>query len=73
MLMVTKFGTVLTCYDWLPSNMIIWSNRLSKTRDKQKSCFYYQSAYGHQTWQGGNLQWWVPTHKATWPFDYVVL
>ena len=27
----------------------------SRSRDKQKTYFHYQSAHGHQTWQGGNL------------------
>ena len=34
---------------------------------------YYQSIYGNQTWQDGNLTWRDPTHNIKWPFDYVVL
>ena len=33
----------------------------------------YHSAYGHLTWQDGDLPWQTPTHKATWPFDHLVL
>ena len=33
--------------------------------------FLYQSAYGHQTWKDGNLDWWAPAHKVKWPFDHV--
>ena len=39
----------------------------SRSRDKLKTLYlHYQSAYGHQTWQDGNLPWWVPAHKVTW-------
>ena len=44
----------------------------SRSHDKLKTLYlYYQSAYGYQTWQDGNLPWWVPAHKFKWPFDYV--
>ena len=33
----------------------------------------YHSAYGHQTWQEGNLRKWAPAHKVTWLFDHGVL
>ena len=33
--------------------------------DKQKPLYlYYKSAYGHQTWQDGNLPWRAPNHKS---------
>ena len=42
--------------------------------DKLKALYLpYQSVYGHQTWQGGNLPWWAPAHKGKWPFDLVIL
>ena len=34
---------------------------------------HYQSAFGHQTWQYGNLPWWAPLHKTVWSFYHVVL
>ena len=44
----------------------------SRSRDKQKY-LHYQSAYGHQTWEDGNLPWWAPAYKIRWPFDHLVL
>ena len=46
---------------------------MSRSRDKLKTYLHYQSAYGHQTWQKGNLTCWVDAHKATRPSDHVVL
>ena len=34
--------------------------------------FQFREAYGHQTYQGGDLGWRDPTHKVTWHFDVVV-
>ena len=34
---------------------------------------HYHIAYGHQTWQDGNLPWWARAYKVAWPFDHVVL
>ena len=31
------------------------------------------SVHGHQTWQGGDLQWGAPALKIVWLFDHVVL
>ena len=33
---------------------------------------YYQKAYGHQTWQEGNLLWEASNHKVTQPFEHMV-
>ena len=33
---------------------------------------HYHNAYGHQTWQGGDLPQRAPTHKVTRPCDHVV-
>ena len=33
---------------------------------------HYRSAYGHQTWQGGDLQWESPINKVAWIMDNVV-
>ena len=47
------------------------TSRLCK---KLKSLYlHYQSAYGHHTWQDGNLPWWALAYKVTWPFNHVVL
>ena len=45
-----------------------------KSHDKLKTLFLnYQSVYGNQTWQDGNLPWWTLCHKVMRPFDYMVL
>ena len=46
--------------------LITWSCKLTwQTKPKRNPLhLYYQSAYGHQIWQDGNLPWWVPTHKV---------
>ena len=37
-----------------------------RSLDKLKPLYFLcRSAYGHQTWQDGNLSWWAPTHKVT--------
>ena len=46
---------------------------MSKSRDKLKIYLNYQSVYGHQTRQDGELLWWAPVHKVTWLFDHLVL
>ena len=46
----------------------------SRSRDKLKTLYLnYESAYGHQTWEDGNLAWWTPVHRVKWPFDHVIL
>ena len=45
----------------------------ARSRDKLKALYlHYQSVYGHQTRQDGNLSWWAPVHKITWPLNHVV-
>ena len=34
--------------------------------------FYYNKAYGHQTWQGGDLLLEASTHKVTQSFEHMV-
>ena len=34
---------------------------------------HYHIAYGQQTWQSNDLQGGAPSHKATWPFNHVIL
>ena len=41
--------------------------------DKFKTYLHQYNGYGHQTCQGDNLPPGVPTHKATEPFNHVVL
>ena len=49
----------------------LWSYSCAKSYDELKpSSFHQHNFFGHQTWQDGNLCWWTPVHKATWPFDY---
>ena len=45
--------------------MTLWSRVLAKSRHKLKSLYLdYHSAYGHQTWQDGDLPSAAPTHKT---------
>lgn len=39
---------------------------------KNISYLHHHNNCGHQTWQGGDLPWGAPTHKAKLPFDHVV-
>ena len=46
----------------------------TSSRDNRKPLYlYYQSFYGHQTLQYGNLPWWVPTNKVILALDHVIL
>ena len=54
--------------------MTLWSRGLVRWRDKLKSLYlHYHSAYGHHISQDGDLYWWTPAHKVTWPPGHVVL
>ena len=64
--MIPKFGKQVHLQD--VSDVI-----KSRSLDKLKTFLHYQSVYGHLTWQDGNLPWWAPAQKITWPFDHVVL
>ena len=56
------------------SHITLLSRDLERSSYKQKPLYlYYQSAYGRQSWQDGNLTWQAPTYKVTWPFDHMVL
>ena len=33
---------------------------------------YYPHPYGHQTWQGGDIQWGAPTYKVKWFLSHVL-
>ena len=50
--MITKFGKQLHLQDVAQMDFI-----KSKSLVKLKTYLDYQSAYGHQTWQDGNLPW----------------
>ena len=59
--MATKFGKIVT---YLDSNL----------RERLKPLYlHFQRAYGHQTWQNGNMPWWTPAHKVKLLFDHTVL
>ena len=51
--------------------LITWFSKV--TWQKKLIYLYYQSAYGHQTWQDGNLTWRAPTHKVKQRLDHMVL
>ena len=50
------------------------SRALIIPRDKLKSLYlYYHNAYGHQTWQDGDLPWLSFNHKVIWPYNHMAL
>ena len=74
--MATKLGRMLTYFngllptksDVLSSCGRVWS------RDKLESLYLcYQSVYGHETWQDGNLPWGASFHNVTPSFVCVFL
>ena len=76
MTMATKLGRMVVYLNGIPSikshtTLIVWSCEImwqTKTTIPPLPL-----AYGHQTWQGGNLSWKVLTHKVIWHFNDVVL
>ena len=53
--------------------MTLLPRDLARSRDKLKpSYIQYQSAYGHHTWQDGDLPWQDPSYKVTQPSGQVV-
>ena len=75
--MIAEFGKQVHLQDLIQIRVIkqvLVDAITSKSRDKLKKLYLvYQGAYGHQTWQDGNLPWWTPAHKVTWLFDHVIL
>ena len=54
--------------------MIIWFRGLAKSRDKLKAIhLHYHSAYGHLTWQSGDLPYEAIIYKVTQLMSHVVL
>ena len=53
--------------------MTFWSRCLAKSCFKLKTYLHYQKAYGHQTWECGDLPWETLIDKVTWTFHRVVL
>ena len=76
--MTTKFGRG-SDLPW--GLLILWSCGLSKSPFKLKPLYLYYHCISttllpflcHQTWHDGSLPWQAPTHKATWPFDHVMI
>ena len=75
--MLTKLGRVVAYFDGLLSkkshDSFIWWSWEVMWQTKTVMSLHYHSAYGHQIRQYGNLPWWTPANKVTWPFDYMVL
>ena len=73
--MATRLGRAITYIGGLlPIKLfdpaITWS---CETRNNLKSLYlHYHSAFGHQTWQTGDLSWVASSHAIP-PSDYVVL
>ena len=57
----------------IQSNGGLKQEHLKSSTSATKIYLHYHNDYGHQTWQGGDLSWGVPTHKITRLFDHVVL
>ena len=56
------------------SYMALLAHGLVRSWDKLRPLYlHYHIGYGHQTWQGGDLLWGVPTHSVTWPYWHMVL
>ena len=56
---------------YLQGHMTLWSCGLARSCDKLKPlCLHYHIAFGHQTWQDGDLFWAAFTHQ---PFGQRVL
>ena len=54
--MITKFGKQVHLQDLTQMRPGASDTIKSRSRDKLKTlCLRYESAYGHQTWHGGNL------------------
>ena len=52
----------------------IWSHDFARSRDKLTPLYLHcHSAFGHQTWQNGDLSRGAPNHKVTQRCDHVVL
>ena len=71
-LVTTKLDRLLTYLEGFLSMeshdpLITWSC------DKLKVYLYYHNNYGNQTWQGGDIPWGAPFHKATSSFHHAVL
>ena len=74
--MSTKFSSISTGLDSNQTNQASAGDVItSRSRDKIKMYRgdINQSAYSHQTLQDGNLPWWAPANKVTWPYDNVIL
>ena len=57
---------------YLWSHMILESFGFARSRDKPKPLYLYcHIAYGHQTWQDGNLPWCDFTHDVAGLFDHL--
>ena len=52
--------------DW---NNSIWNLPIQSLKTLH---LHYQSAYGHQTWQGGDLPLGASTYKVTWLCDHII-
>ena len=74
--MATELGRMVTYLAWVLT--IKWHNTLFKwsckfTWQTKSLYFFYQGAYGHQTWENGDILWETPNHKVILHFDHVVL
>ena len=66
----TKIGRMVT---YLEGHTMLQSRGFAKSFDKRKSLYvYYQSTYGYQTWQNGDILWEASNHKVILRFDHVL-
>ena len=71
--MTTKFGEQVHLQDLTQMRLIKQVLYYFKITWQTKNISPLQGTYGHETWQHGNLLWWIPAHKVRWLFHYVVL
>ena len=69
----TKFGRVRIRASFHITHTTIWSRGLARSCEMLNLLYlYYNNAYGHQTWQGGDLLREASTIKVTQPFEQMV-
>ena len=69
--MATQLGRMVTNLEQLLPMLLYSLVACSSEMTLQTTTYlHHHNACDHQTWQGCDLPWWVPTHKVTWPGSY---
>ena len=75
--MIINFGKQVHLHDLTQTRLIkqVLVTLLRQDHVTNWKHLHYLSAYGHKTWQDGDLLWWTPAHKVThdalitWTFE----